>query len=77
MSLGLICIIVGFVFSQDAADIPMIHGFIGLKIKLSRKASVLFFAMETWLPILPITVKNYYKALPPAALKLSPMVPYL
>lgn len=179
MLLGLICIVVGFVFSQDAADIlavtwsrlccaiaplrvriqgkknytrhhayvvvanhqsmadiPMIHGFIGLKIKwvmkkqlgeipvfgpacrqlgcifvdrgnpgtaiksietakgkLSKKSSVLFFAegtrsrdgkvmpfkkgafifaMETGLPILPITVKNSYKVLPPDSLDLTP-----
>ncbi len=177
--LGLICIVVGFVFSQDAADIlavtwsrlccaiaplrviirgkknytrhhayvvvanhqsmadiPMIHGFIGLKIKwvmkkqlgdipifgpachqlgcifvdranpgtaiksietargkLSKKSSVLFFAegtrsrdgrvrpfkkgafifaMETGLPILPLTVKNSFKVLPPDSLNLTP-----
>ncbi len=179
MLLGLICIVVGFVFSQDAADIlavswsrlccaiaplrviirgkknyrhhnsyvvvanhqsmadiPIIHGFIGLKIKwvmkqelgkipvfgpachqlgcifvnranhgaaiksierakekLSQKSSVLFFAegtrsrdgkvmpfkkgafifaMETGLPILPITVKNSFKILPPDSLDLTP-----
>ncbi|MBU0971645.1 MAG: 1-acyl-sn-glycerol-3-phosphate acyltransferase [Proteobacteria bacterium] len=177
--LGLICIAVGCIFSQDAAnvlavtwsrlccaiaplrvivkgrknysrhhtyvvvanhqsmaDIPMIHGFLGLKIKwvmkkelgeipvfgpacrqlgcifidrsnqkeaihsirtaqkkLSPKASVLFFAegkrsrdgnlmpfkkgafvfaMETGLPILPITVKNSYKILPTGSLDLTP-----
>lgn len=179
MLLGLTCIVVGFVFSQDAADIlavtwsrlccviaplrviihgkkkynrhhayvvvanhqsmadiPMIHGFIGLKIKwvmkkelreipvfgpachqlgcifvdranpgtaikaletakgkLSKKSSVLFFAegtrsrdgkimpfkkgafifaMESGLPILPITVKNSFKVLPTDSLDLTP-----
>jgi len=179
MVLGLICIVVGFVFSQDAADIlavtwarlscaiaplrvnlrgkkhysrhnsyvvvsnhqsmadiPLIHGFMGLKIKwvmkkelgripifgpachqlgcifidrsnqkeailsiekakkkLSRKASVLFFAegtrsrdgkvmpfkkgafifaMETGIPILPVTVKNSFKVLPSDSLDLTP-----
>ncbi len=179
MVLGLICIVVGFIFSQDAADIlaitwsrlccaitplrvvirgkknyrhhhsyvvvanhqsladiPMIHGFIGLKIKwvmkkelrkipvfgpachqlgcifidrsnrksavrsiqaakkkLSQKASVLFFAegtrskdgkvmpfkkgafifaMETGVPILPITVRNSFKILPANSFDLTP-----
>ncbi|MCP3941279.1 MAG: 1-acyl-sn-glycerol-3-phosphate acyltransferase [Desulfobacteraceae bacterium] len=179
MLLGLICIVIGFIFSQDAADvlavtwsrlccaiaplkviiqgqenyhhhhcyvvvanhqsiadIPIIHGFIGLKIKwvikkelekipifglacrqlgcifidrsnqktailsiqtakkkLSRKASVLFFAegtrsrdgklrpfkkgafifaMETGLPILPITIKDSFKVLAADSLDLTP-----
>ena len=179
MVLGLICIIVGFVFSQDAAnilavtwsrlccaiaplkvivtgkknyrhhrsyvvvanhqsmaDIPILHGFLGLKIKwvmkkelekipifgaacnqlgciaidrsnhksaiesieaakkkLSSKASVLFFAegtrsrngkvmafkkgafifaMETGIPILPVTIKNSFEILPSDSLDLTP-----
>jgi 1-acyl-sn-glycerol-3-phosphate acyltransferase len=179
MVLGLVCIIVGFIFSQDAAnitaviwsrlccaiaplkvivkgkknyrcqrsyvvvanhqsmaDIPVLHGFLGLKIKwvmkkelekipifgaachqlgciaidransgsaiqsieeakkkLSPKASVLFFAegtrsrdgnvmafkkgafifaMETGIPILPVTIKNSFKILPSDSLDLTP-----
>ncbi len=179
MITGCICVIVGFIFSQDAADIlavtwsrlscavgpvkvkihgkknysrfksyvvvanhqsivdiPAIHGFIGLKIKwvmkqelrkvpvfgaacnqlgcifvdrsnhdaamrsieeakkkLSGKSSVLFFAegarsrngqvmpfkkgafmfaMETGLPILPVTIKNSMDLLPPDSLDLTP-----
>lgn len=177
--MGLICILVGFFFSQDAADIlavawsriccavgpvqvkihgkrhfsrfksyvivanhqsmvdiPALHGFIGLKIKwvmkqelrtipvfgaaceqlgcifvdrsnhdaavrsiesakekLSRKSSVLFFAegtrsrdgqvmpfkkgafifaMETGIPILPVTIKNSMDILPPDTVDLTP-----
>ncbi|WDP85497.1 MAG: 1-acyl-sn-glycerol-3-phosphate acyltransferase [Desulfobacter sp.] len=179
MIMGMICIIVGFFFSQDAADIlavfwsrlscaigpvrvkitgkknytrfksyvvvsnhqsmvdiPVIHGFLGLKIKwvmkqelrnipvfgsacnqlgcifvdrsnhdaavqsieaakkkLSQKASVLFFAegtrsrdgkvmplkkgafvfaMETGVPILPVTIKNSMDLLPPDTMDLTP-----